>query len=353
MADVFKSQPSPTAGNEETAAAAHWVARHDRGLSAEESADFAAWRRAAPAHAAEFARIEGVWGRADGLKADAGLSALAGQIDVLSLQAQRRRQAARGRVIWGGGLAAAAAVALAWAAWWRAPATSETLNVPSVAVVPATSQRLILADGSVVELRAGGEVRPQFTPTERRVRLVRGEAHFQVTKDAARPFIVEAGGLAVRAVGTTFNVRLDPSAVEVIVTEGKISLQETAAGLSAANTPTMVAGQRAVVEIASKGGVVLAAAMIETTTSADIEHSLSWQGTRLVLTRATLADAVEAFNRHGAQKIEIGDELLRSRRLSGTFRADNADALVRLLEQAAEVRVERRDDGAVVLRAAR
>ena len=59
-----------------------------------------------------------------------------------------------------------------------------------------------LDDGTVVELNGGAEIEVQFTAAERRLRLVRGEAHFQVAKNPLRPFVVEAGGVAVRAVGT-------------------------------------------------------------------------------------------------------------------------------------------------------
>jgi transmembrane sensor len=49
-----------------------------------------------------------------------------------------------------------------------------------------------------------------------------GEAHFFVEKDPQRPFVVNAAGIDVRAVGTAFNVRIDPAAVEVLVTEGRV-----------------------------------------------------------------------------------------------------------------------------------
>ncbi|MBC7367243.1 MAG: FecR domain-containing protein [Undibacterium sp.] len=339
------------------AAAALWLARRDRGLTVAETAEFAAWK-ATPALAAEFARLARSWDAADFLQADPGLAALAQSVDLATAQDQRRRATARRRRVWGGGLAAAA-IALSRTLWPGAPAPTVAANdviapADGVELVPATARRLTLADGSWAEVRGNGKLRPHFTAGERRVQLVSGEAHFHVVKDASRPFVVEAAGLAVRAVGTAFNVRLDAAAVEVTVTEGKISLHDNTARF--APTPTtimLVAGQRVLIETTAEGVPSLAALAVEAATPAEIEPSLSWQGSRLVLTRATLAEAVEAFNRVGPQRLEIGDDVLRTRRLSGTFRADNADARVRLFEQAAEVKVERRDDGVVVVRAAR
>ena len=117
---------------------------------------------------------------------------------------------------WRWPLAAAAAVALSVATYHFG-----TLSAPQP-VGPATR---VLADGTVVELNDTAVIVADYTATERRVRLERGEAHFTVTKDATRPFTVMAAGVAVRAVGTAFNVRLVDAAVEVLVTEGQVRLQ--------------------------------------------------------------------------------------------------------------------------------
>src|SRR5688500_14994795 len=75
-----------------------------------------------------------------------------------------------------------------------------------------------LPDGSVVELNAGAELALEFNSALRRVTLVRGEAHFQVTKNPERPFVVRAGNAEVRAVGTAFAVQLGTGLVDVLVT---------------------------------------------------------------------------------------------------------------------------------------
>ena len=94
----------------------------------------------------------------------------------------------------------------------------------TVLVIP-TPERLTLEDGSVVELNHGGKLEIDFSSETRRVRLVRGEANFTVAKNPERPFVVNAGGVDVRAVGTVFNVRLAREAVEVVVSEGRVKLE--------------------------------------------------------------------------------------------------------------------------------
>ena len=77
-----------------------------------------------------------------------------------------------------------------------------------------------------------------FTDTERRVRLERGEAFFQVTKDPRRPFVVEVGGVTVRAIGTAFNVRLGGGELDVLVAEGKVEVASTGPAQPDAPAPT-------------------------------------------------------------------------------------------------------------------
>ncbi len=86
-------------------------------------------------------------------------------------------------------------------------------------------ERHVLEDGSVVELNALTKLDVQYTPTERRVRLVRGEAYFIVAKNPQRPFRVSANQVTVQAVGTAFSVGLDPKELSVLVTEGKVRVE--------------------------------------------------------------------------------------------------------------------------------
>jgi transmembrane sensor len=65
-----------------------------------------------------------------------------------------------------------------------------------------------LPDGSRITLDADSVLNVQMLPDRRSLQLARGEAYFEVAKDAARPFLVRAGGAVVRAVGTAFDVRM-------------------------------------------------------------------------------------------------------------------------------------------------
>ena len=68
-------------------------------------------------------------------------------------------------------------------------------DLASRTVVVTAPTRQVLPDGTTVDLRAGASIRVAFDASTRRVILERGAAHFEVTKDAQRPFIVGAGAV--------------------------------------------------------------------------------------------------------------------------------------------------------------
>lgn len=351
MCDDSTTFDSGHGGDAVAETAALWLARQDRGLTPAEARELYEWQAADPRHAMELARLEEAWSGFELAKASPKLAGMA--------RATRRtpHQRIMGRkwISWAGLVGAAAAVIVA-AIWWpqaiRPGADASDSTVAYKVVTPAAS-RLALPDGSVAEVRDDGEVRPEYTAGERRVRLIRGEAHFTVAENVARPFIVSAGGIDVRAVGTAFNVRLDARQVEVLVTEGRVHVAEpTASG--DVPLPLVEMGQRAVVERAE---TIAAVRKIEISAAApaEIEQALAWQGTRLVFNRTPLEDAVEAFNRYSADpsrpRLVLGDAALRSLRWGGTFRASNVEGFVHLLERSAEVRTERRENEIVLFRA--
>lgn len=211
-----------------------------------------------------------------------------------------------------------------------------------------------LEDGSIVELNRGAVMSVQFTARERRVRLERGEAHFTVTKNAARPFIVAARGMDVFAVGTAFNVRLDHTVVEVLVTEGRVRVSEAPTTTSAEPAPRppvvplLEAGQRAVVSLAPQPE----APQIATLTAGEIERVLAWQHRMLDFTAAPLSEVVAEFNRRNAVQLIVVDPELAAVRISASFRSDNIEGFVRLVEVGFGARAERRGEGEIRLRKA-
>lgn len=350
-------------------AAGEWLARRDRGLTPAEMTALAEWQAADPRHAAELARLSETWASLDTADEVPGIMTLAGEVD--SALAQRVRRRARRPWLFG-----ALAAGLAIAAFWSAGLFPRPGAAPTYRVIPSNAQQLTLADGTIVELNANSAVEPAFTAHERRVRLVRGEAHFAVVKDPARPFVVEARSIAVRAVGTAFNVRLDPAAVQLLVTEGKVRVENVvppvavadsvadSAALSgdgraatptpagAATTPLVTAGERLVVD-STPAAPDLSRVRVEAVLPEELERSLAWKRPQLIFDRTPLPEAIAAFNRFNRHQLTIGDGALAKRHLGGAFQADNVEGFVHVLETGFDVIAERRSAGETVLRQTR
>ena len=325
------------------AAASAWAARRDRGLTPAEQDAYLEWLRADPRHGPALRRVEQAWGALDQLAEWRPAHSARPNPDLLALPRPRRWR-------WLAPLAAAAAVALGFVAFRPAPVGEPA---GSARVVRHSAEVRTLTDGSVVELNHGAEIEVDFAGAERRIRLVRGEAHFTVAKlGPDRPFIVTAGDVRVRAVGTVFNVRLRDDDVEVLVTEGKVRVDppKPAEVDLVLNAVMLQAGDRTSVSVA---GPTPAPLPVTAASAAEIERELAWQGLRLEFDDMPLGQAIAEFNRHGAAGLVIADRDLAALRIAGNFRADNAAAFVRLLESDWGVAAETDAGGRTVLRAAR
>lgn len=318
-------------------AAATWLAQRDAGFSAAQAAAFERWLNADPRHAAAFRQAEATQRLLARLPESPSAQALLAEVDALV--------ASRPRVIpfstlWktAAGLAAAAAIAFAFL---PTRPQSESANAAYTTAV-GQHQSLNLPDGSTLVLSSASRVEVAFVSTERRVHLQHGEAHFYVAKDTARPFIVRAGDVSVRAVGTAFNVRRHNAGVEVLVTEGKV--QVTRADASISDPIFLVAGERAFVD--GIPSALLAADIPATERGSD-------RAPRLMFKDTPLADAVERFNRYSRVQMEIVDADLAARAIGGNFDADNAESFINLLSAAGDVRIERVASDRVLLHKAR
>jgi transmembrane sensor len=325
--------------------AARWLILRDRGLSATESIEYELWIAADERHAAAIQRLTSVWSLLDRIPDRTALSVLG---------AAARRRAIWRRTITLVSLAAAAVVVLG-TAFWRTLTSPAPTSLTTTA--GATARTITFADGTIVQLNAGGKVIEQFTAHERGVLLMRGEAHFSVTKNTARPFIVRAGTMQVRAVGTAFNVNLQPTGIEVIVTEGRVQLAARSTedlGISGdhrTDAPTLGAGERALLPQETARRInVLQELVISPIAVAEMARVLSWREPLLRLGGATLAELANDFERATGKRLILADPSLAELRVGGRFRADDIDGFTHLLATTLDLDVERAADGTIVLR---
>jgi transmembrane sensor len=376
--------PRPSEAEAIEATAAAWLAQRDDGLTPEQTAEFFQWRGADVRHEAAVARLEATWTALQQLREFRPEAARHPDRDLLRAPIGRRRAVPFPALAATVTLAASLVLA---AVWWFSPAQRRAENAAQTYATTLDGyERVALADSSIVELNSASEINVNFSPAERRVRLVRGEAHFTVAKNPARPFLVEAGSVAVRAVGTAFNVRLGAKQIEVLVTEGRVAVatpedggrrtedggqtpdargqrSEVGGQRSGSRLETdgradrrvfaeLGANERVVVSVAPASAVAgsLAPPVIEKVAPEVVREALAWQGPRLMFVDTPLADAIAQFNRRNPVQLELADVELGALPIGGSFRAENVDAFVRLLASGGDISVERSSPNRIVLR---
>ena len=307
--------------------AAQWFIRRDRGMNDAEQAAYLHWLQADLRHAAALARVEKLWLTLDPVFADRAIAGAFPDADLLAPVRRRRR--------WWWIPAMAAAAAAAFLLLQRAPELPSPPPIRAQAIFHPGPERLPLPDGSVVELAEHAKVEVQFTVDERRVRLVRGTAFFTVAKNPARPFIVSTGEVSVRAVGTAFSVALGLQDVSVLVTEGRVQVQELSdstegQALEPRELSALDAGQQGVIRRATSDRLEISVTRLA---PAEIERALGWQGPRLEFADLPLDAVVAEFNRYASgKKLVIGDAATGAIRVGGNFRADHVDGFLHALE---------------------
>ena len=325
-------------------AASVWLSRRDRGLSATEQDAYLEWLYRSPAHGRAIVQLERVWITLNKLEQWRPAHSAIPNPDLLLPRGHSK-------LYWlSTALSAAAAIAMAFYVWF--PSHTIPAAPHRAAIIHPGPERQTLADGSIVELNQGAKIDVRFTPGERHVRLLYGEAHFTAAHNAARPFFVDTGKVSVRAVGTAFSVSLASTEVAVLVTEGKVQVIEQGAvsvEQGAASPPPLFvsAGQRTVVNLAPETAVAPA---VQEVTPAEMERALSWQTLRLEFVDLPLRDVVAEFNHYNQQKVSVADDGTAAILVGGNFRADNVEAFVRLLDSSFGVTAFRNNNEIILRR---
>jgi len=220
------------------------------------------------------------------------------------------------------------------------------------------TRRVELPDGSTAVLNTNTVVEFSFDKEERRVRLLGGEAYFTVAKNPARPFIVQAGRLAVRAVGTAFDVRLHTDSLSVLVTEGKVSVNNVVprseageAPVPARTIPILAAGHMGRLALDPDRAPSPEGMLVSAMEERGLRNALAWQEGRLEFFDTPLSEVVAEFNRYNRHKLVITDPELAAQRFGGGFASHEAEPLLELLEQSFGVVTEVRGSETLLRRA--
>lgn len=322
-------------------AAAHWYVMQDaRQLSSSEEAEFDAWRDD-PVNAAAYRKAGGAMALfAPDVAGDVNLRAL-------RQSALEARPAPRPRYVLalGGSIAASLALALVFAGFQqragepfagRHDATPIAVTGTSSASGTNSGARLLeyrtgvgerrtvqLSDGSTVTLNTSTKLAVLFSGHRRLIRLSRGQALFEVSHDAGRPFTVEAADRQVTALGTIFEVRVDPGRVNVTLIRGRVVVDRTAGasgGFEETRIPPTILkpGQQFDAELGAPQKVALV----------DIDRHLLWRSGFVEFDDEPLGRAVAEINRYSAKPIVLSNDGVAALRVSGLYHTGSTDQFI-------------------------
>ena len=320
-----------------TQEAADWHARLRReSLSEMEEARFRAWLAGNPARRREFDAISAMW---DQLGALADSPEVLNELQAAAAPAERPfapapapetvRHISR-RAIMGWALAASVVATAGIASW-------QWLSAPEIYATGLGEQRSVpLGDGSLVTLNTSSRISVRFSRNQRRVEVLSGQANFAVAKDAARPFIVSAGGGETLAVGTEFDVYKRAQDTLVTLIEGRVTVTSPLAG-----TPSipLTAGEQ----------VTYSAHRAPHRTSADLKRATAWRARKLDFADTPLPEAISEANRYSNLKIELRGNDLADAKISGVFEAGRNDSVAEGVRAMFGLRLERSGDDLIVL----
>jgi transmembrane sensor len=216
------------------------------------------------------------------------------------------------------------------------------LSVPRQQVAAAqTNRAATLPDGSRVILSAQTSINVDFNGPRRNLELSAGEAYFKVQHDRNHPFIVHAGDISVTAIGTAFDVRLEPNRVTVTVEEGTVEIAGSAfAKIGLPTTWRAEAGYQ--LTYSSNGRTAMIA-------SVNTSSALEWRGGELAYVWEPLGAVIEDLNRYSKHQVIIKDPAIATLRFTGTVFTASITDWVKAIEQAYPVRADTTPSGDIVL----
>lgn len=192
----------------------------------------------------------------------------------------------------------------------------------------------ILPDSSRVYARAGTTLSYQVAASTRALRFS-GQAYFQVARDEQHPFLIEAGEMRVKVLGTSFVVKARADEpLEVSVTSGSVEVQYSGKHYLLEKDELFYLSPEAGPGVSRNGD----------------ENYLSWQHGKLVFRQSPLREVLPALERHYGAVIDVENPQLLNCRFTGSFQDPALEELMEIFSYSLGVSVEKQENGKLLIR---
>ncbi|MBV1878906.1 MAG: FecR domain-containing protein [Pseudomonadales bacterium] len=311
-----------------------WISRIDRGLTEAETTTLQAWVQKSDLHRTTLFEFAALWD-------DMGvLNQLAA---IFALKAKPGKPQRQKKILGITGAAIAAALVLGLSLLQLLPNTADTAPIYSEInkaydTVIGAHKIIKLPDGSSIHLNTNTQLKVSFSPNQRHIELIQGEAKFDVAHQPGRPFIVHAGENYFRAVGTIFNVQMATEQVELLVTEGKVLVSDnnapnnTLLSIEDLNHPAAVlitSGHRTVIKHHANNNF----GTVESVVSQQIQNDLAWQQGMIVFKGEPLRQALLEVSRYTNVEFSFADTVAAETKIAGYYKTNDIDELLASLTE--------------------
>ncbi|MDP4208830.1 MAG: FecR family protein [Bacteroidota bacterium] len=230
--------------------------------------------------------------------------------------------------------------------------------VHEIIVPKGGKSELVLPDGTHVWLNAGSRLRYKgnYGFTNRNVYL-EGEGYFSVVKNPQKPFVVDAFGVKIKALGTSFNVKAYPEEREVTTTlvEGKVKIEgkgvnimlkpkqvvvltKEAQDCPKGNLPddentTQTQGLGRGSDLAVNNGVKV---------DSDVNTNIytSWKDNIWIINSESLENISQILERKFNVTVQIESPRLNQYRFTGRFNKETLEQILNVIELTAPIKYE-------------
>lgn len=338
---------APNKGSDEALLdeASNWIARMDRGLTAEEEQVLKDWLQADESHRQMLFKMARLWDNMAALE----------RLKALFPEPPKQQTRSSGWAL------AASFVMLAvlltflfnnTPLTWFSSDDLVVLSEQRFETGTGDSKKVTLSDGSQLAINTNTSVKVTFTEQQRVIELDRGEIHIQVAHQPQRPLSVFAAGQVIQAIGTAFNVELLAEQLELIVTEGTVRVTRQEAHAPdplrpekirlAENLPVLKQGQKSLLNVPRL--------KIEAVPESDINAALSWQNGNLVFRGEPLEQVLAEVSRYNAVTFDVQQAELKQIQVAGLFKTNDLVGFLSALQQNFAIENKRTADNRIVLR---
>lgn len=296
--------------------ATHWLLIRDE-LNLEQKVQFEQWLIIDPEHERIYRRQEEALSLVEQLPVAQSLDpeALVAQLNNSSRVTMSTDKLAANNRVYRWFAVAASTMLIAMLGWFgQKPQDTDPVIVQQIyQTETAQVETYSLADGSAVTLGPDSKLLVFISHQARSLKLLSGEGYFDVVSDKARPFVVSSGQVNITVIGTEFNVRFNPSSIQVAVAEGQVAveLQDKHAKLQVGEV---------IIADNNKG--------LSQVTSIDPTLIDDWQQGQLIYQDAPLSHIVAQLNRYYAGQIIVVGEDVEQLRVSASFSTQDIPSVI-------------------------